>query len=340
MSTRLKGLKSLQEIEGPRDPIHLVLSGLPLRLSGWNGEYTIIENVRKNGRPVWYRAAHHKLLLVPIIGVTIWWEPVPGCWVLHRDGDREGDFVLKTMHADHTSPVGRWQDSVAVNRGKCQRTDPSRTDPMVMFERNKLREKLNRLRDACLLANENISFDPAAEPNNSSSYGTSSPVGQDSSEDDSLPVLDCVSNNTSALPIPEAALVRMEGTNTSNSCEWSCQACTFLHANADTECIMCGTPRAEEARPFEGKTGMASAVRGTGAGELEPPDGSICPITDEIMEDPVICCDGHSYDRNGIEQWLATHTTSPLTGAELESKQVVPNHALRKVIQEWLARQA
>jgi len=70
----------------------------------------------------------------------------------------------------------------------------------------------------------------------------------------------------------------------------------------------------------------------------KPPEGSVCPITDEIMEDPVICSDGHSYDREGIQQWLATNNTSPLTGAELESRNVAPNHALRKVIQEWIAR--
>lgn len=30
-----------------------------------------------------------------------------------------------------------------------------------------------------------------------------------------------------------------------------------------------------------------------------------CPISLEPMEDPVLVCDGHIYDKNSITQWLA-----------------------------------
>ena len=40
------------------------------------------------------------------------------------------------------------------------------------------------------------------------------------------------------------------------------------------------------------------------------------------------------YERSAIEQWLETHNTSPATGAELESRQLIPCHALRSLIQE------
>jgi len=70
----------------------------------------------------------------------------------------------------------------------------------------------------------------------------------------------------------------------------------------------------------------------------EPPDGILCPITGEIMQDPVICCDGHSYERTSIQAWLAGHSTSPLTGAELEHKTLVPNFALHKVAEEWMVQ--
>ena len=53
---------------------------------------------------------------------------------------------------------------------------------------------------------------------------------------------------------------------------------------------------------------------------------AICPITQEIMEDPVVCADGHSYERGSIERWLAAHGTSPLTGRALPHKALTPNH--------------
>ena len=45
--------------------------------------------------------------------------------------------------------------------------------------------------------------------------------------------------------------------------------------------------------------------------------------------------DGFTYERSAIEQWLKTHNTSPATGAELESKQLNPNHSLRSLIQDF-----
>jgi len=48
--------------------------------------------------------------------------------------------------------------------------------------------------------------------------------------------------------------------------------------------------------------------------------------------------DGHTYERSAIEQWLETHNTSPATGVELESKQLIPNHRLRSLIQDFHER--
>jgi len=39
-----------------------------------------------------------------------------------------------------------------------------------------------------------------------------------------------------------------------------------------------------------------------------------CPITGEIMVDPVLCADGHSYERFAIEEWFARGgNLSPIT---------------------------
>jgi hypothetical protein len=59
----------------------------------------------------------------------------------------------------------------------------------------------------------------------------------------------------------------------------------------------------------------------------------ICPITKCLMSDPVICEDGHTYDRPAISFWLTRHHTSPMTGKELESKKLIPVFALKNAIE-------
>jgi hypothetical protein len=59
-----------------------------------------------------------------------------------------------------------------------------------------------------------------------------------------------------------------------------------------------------------------------------------CPITHQLMRDPVLTCDGISFEREAIASWFAKgNTTSPVTGDQLETTQLVPNIALRKAIQ-------
>ena len=37
------------------------------------------------------------------------------------------------------------------------------------------------------------------------------------------------------------------------------------------------------------------------------PNEFLCPITCELMEEPVTIADGHSYERVAIERWLQVH---------------------------------
>jgi len=46
----------------------------------------------------------------------------------------------------------------------------------------------------------------------------------------------------------------------------------------------------------------------------------------------VCTVDGQTYERAAIETWLEQHATSPVTGAPLASKALVPNLALRDAI--------
>ena len=70
------------------------------------------------------------------------------------------------------------------------------------------------------------------------------------------------------------------------------------------------------------------------------PDDYICPITSEIMTDPVSALDGFTYERAAITEWLRTKDTSPKTGATLESKALIPNYNLRSVIRSFAELEA
>ena len=68
-----------------------------------------------------------------------------------------------------------------------------------------------------------------------------------------------------------------------------------------------------------------------------PPSSFLCPITGDIMADPVSTSDGFSYEREAISEWFATgQKSSPMTGAPLDRSTLVPNHALRSAIQEYV----
>ena len=45
--------------------------------------------------------------------------------------------------------------------------------------------------------------------------------------------------------------------------------------------------------------------------------------------------DGHSYERESIESWLASSLTSPKTNAQLQSARLMPNHALKSLILDF-----
>jgi len=66
-----------------------------------------------------------------------------------------------------------------------------------------------------------------------------------------------------------------------------------------------------------GECSNNGAARSSEASEAaEVPDDYVCPITAEIMTDPVSTLDGFTYERKAITEWLRTKDTSPLTTRE------------------------
>ena len=59
-----------------------------------------------------------------------------------------------------------------------------------------------------------------------------------------------------------------------------------------------------------------------------------CPITGDLMVDPVSDPNGNSYEKDSIIKWLSKNETSPITRDPLNSSQLVDNKALKRSIDE------
>jgi ubiquitin C len=70
--------------------------------------------------------------------------------------------------------------------------------------------------------------------------------------------------------------------------------------------------------------------------EQAPPE-ELCDMTfsTELFNDPVIASDGHTYSRSEIVEWLATHDTSPTTGEPMLDNTLIPNIAVRGLVEQW-----
>lgn len=65
------------------------------------------------------------------------------------------------------------------------------------------------------------------------------------------------------------------------------------------------------------------------------PDDFRCPISLELMKDPVIVSTGQTFERSCIAKWLeAGHRTCPKTQQTLSST-LTPNYVLRSLIAQW-----
>lgn len=67
-----------------------------------------------------------------------------------------------------------------------------------------------------------------------------------------------------------------------------------------------------------------------------PSNELVCPITQEIMFDPVVALDGRTYERRAIEMWLTTHSNSPMTKQDITDKTLRTNWAIRSAIERFL----
>ncbi|XP_043718187.1 U-box domain-containing protein 44-like [Telopea speciosissima] len=76
-----------------------------------------------------------------------------------------------------------------------------------------------------------------------------------------------------------------------------------------------------------------------GSQPLEPLQSFYCPITGEVMVDPVETSSGQTFERSAIQKWFAEgNTICPLTVTPLDTSILRPNKTLRQSIEEWKDR--
>ncbi|KAJ3677493.1 hypothetical protein LUZ60_003217 [Juncus effusus] len=65
-------------------------------------------------------------------------------------------------------------------------------------------------------------------------------------------------------------------------------------------------------------------------------EGLQCSISLELMSDPVTVCTGQTYDRISIKKWIKSGCVScPVSGKSLTSTDLVPNLAVRRLIEQF-----
>lgn len=69
------------------------------------------------------------------------------------------------------------------------------------------------------------------------------------------------------------------------------------------------------------------------------PDDFRCPISLELMRDPVIVATGQTYERSYIQRWIdCGNTTCPKTQLKLQHLTLTPNYVLRSLISQWCVK--
>ncbi|KAJ9188329.1 hypothetical protein P3X46_003695 [Hevea brasiliensis] len=88
--------------------------------------------------------------------------------------------------------------------------------------------------------------------------------------------------------------------------------------------------------PMRASCGGKSSLQFSPLWRQQAPSYFLCPILQEVMQDPHMAADGFTYEAEALIGWLESgHNTSPMTNLKLQHFNLVPNHSLRSAIQEW-----
>ncbi|KAE8685351.1 U-box domain-containing protein 3 [Hibiscus syriacus] len=66
------------------------------------------------------------------------------------------------------------------------------------------------------------------------------------------------------------------------------------------------------------------------------PPHFLCPLSLELMTDPVIVASGQTYDRTSIQKWLDSGLSiCPMTRQTLKHRDLIPNHTVKNMVANW-----
>jgi hypothetical protein len=110
------------------------------------------------------------------------------------------------------------------------------------------------------------------------------------------------------------------------------------HEKSKTELIVAliGLVRYAKCVLFGASTPESDSPRREPSSEAVVPSDFRCPISLELMRDPVVVATGQTYDRESIKMWIDSgHATCPKTGQTLAHTSLIPNLALKNLIAMW-----
>lgn len=91
---------------------------------------------------------------------------------------------------------------------------------------------------------------------------------------------------------------------------------------------------------YGASTPRTAGRRRRSAVEMNFPADFRCPISLDLMRDPVVVSTGQTYDRGSINLWIESgHNTCPKTGQTLAHTELTPNCALKNLIAMWCREQ-
>ncbi|XP_051144422.1 U-box domain-containing protein 11-like [Andrographis paniculata] len=112
--------------------------------------------------------------------------------------------------------------------------------------------------------------------------------------------------------------------------------------NQNKESLRSSTTSHEIQAPKDPKNGRIKIATWKSLDDLKKldspviPEDFLCPISLELMRDPVIVATGQTYERSYIQRWIdCGNTTCPKTQQKLRHLTLTPNYVLRSLISQW-----